>query len=209
MFARTVSIRLKPNGIAEFSRVIENETIPLLRILRGRSEVFARAKRFDEARTDLERAITLIEEYQAGIADVQNRSAFLDASQGVFDSKSSPVQAVDVAATDASPAALAHTLAASIRGVVLGVAHGLVFIPDRWTDLGVRDILVPFSSYCVSLVAFVATLWHGVKIGTDSGETLVVGLHIFASMTVISGLVVRLTDPRPERKKISLTAVAS
>ena len=64
---------------------LEDKTIPLLRILRGRSEVFARAKRFDEARKDLERAITLIEGYQAGIAGVQNRSAFLDASQGVFD----------------------------------------------------------------------------------------------------------------------------
>lgn len=64
---------------------LEDKTIPLLRILRGRSEVFARAKRFEEARNDLEHAITLIENYRAGIADVQNRTAFLDASQGVFD----------------------------------------------------------------------------------------------------------------------------
>lgn len=35
MFARTVSIRLKPNGIAEFSRVMEKETIPLLRKQKG------------------------------------------------------------------------------------------------------------------------------------------------------------------------------
>lgn len=63
----------------------EDKTIPLLRILRGRSEAFARAGRFDKARVDLERAITLIEGYRAGIADSQNRSAFLDASQGVFD----------------------------------------------------------------------------------------------------------------------------
>ena len=35
MFARSVSIRLKPNGLAEFSRVIENETLPLLRTQRG------------------------------------------------------------------------------------------------------------------------------------------------------------------------------
>ena len=35
MFARSVSIRLKPKGIAEFARVIEKETIPLLRKLRG------------------------------------------------------------------------------------------------------------------------------------------------------------------------------
>ena len=35
MFARSVSIRLKPNGVAEFSRVIEKETIPLLRTQKG------------------------------------------------------------------------------------------------------------------------------------------------------------------------------
>ena len=35
MFARTVSIRLKPNGIAEFSRMMEKETIPLLRKQQG------------------------------------------------------------------------------------------------------------------------------------------------------------------------------
>lgn len=35
MFARSVSIRLKPKGIAEFAWVIEKETIPRLRKLRG------------------------------------------------------------------------------------------------------------------------------------------------------------------------------
>ena len=35
MFARSVSIRLKPNGLAEFTRLIEKETIPLLRRQRG------------------------------------------------------------------------------------------------------------------------------------------------------------------------------
>ena len=35
MFARSVSVRLKPNGIAEFSRVIEASTIPLLRKHQG------------------------------------------------------------------------------------------------------------------------------------------------------------------------------
>jgi hypothetical protein len=35
MFARSVSIRLKPNGLAEFCRVIEKETIPLLRKEKG------------------------------------------------------------------------------------------------------------------------------------------------------------------------------
>ena len=35
MFARSLSIRLKPNGFVEFARVIEQETIPLLRTQRG------------------------------------------------------------------------------------------------------------------------------------------------------------------------------
>ena len=35
MYARSVSIRLKPNGLAEFTRVIEAEAIPLLRKQRG------------------------------------------------------------------------------------------------------------------------------------------------------------------------------
>ena len=35
MFARSVSIRLKPNDLEEFTRVIERETIPLLRKQKG------------------------------------------------------------------------------------------------------------------------------------------------------------------------------
>ncbi len=35
MFARSVSIRLKPNGLAEFTGVIEREAIPLLRKQKG------------------------------------------------------------------------------------------------------------------------------------------------------------------------------
>lgn len=30
MFARSISIRLKPNSVAEFTRLIEKETLPLL-----------------------------------------------------------------------------------------------------------------------------------------------------------------------------------
>jgi CHAT domain-containing protein/tetratricopeptide (TPR) repeat protein len=63
----------------------EEKTIPLLTVLRGRAEAYVRAKRFDEARADLERALLKIEGYRTGIADSQNRSSFLDASQGVFD----------------------------------------------------------------------------------------------------------------------------
>jgi hypothetical protein len=35
MFARNVSLHLKPNGIAEFTRALENELIPLLRKQKG------------------------------------------------------------------------------------------------------------------------------------------------------------------------------
>jgi CHAT domain-containing protein len=61
------------------------EQITLMRVLRGRSEVYTQAKEFDKARLDLERAVDLIEGYRAGIADSADRSAFLDASQSVFD----------------------------------------------------------------------------------------------------------------------------
>jgi hypothetical protein len=35
MFARNVSIRLKPNSVAEFTRLIEHEALPLLRKQKG------------------------------------------------------------------------------------------------------------------------------------------------------------------------------
>jgi hypothetical protein len=35
MFARSVSIRLKPNSVAVFTQLIENETLPLLRKQKG------------------------------------------------------------------------------------------------------------------------------------------------------------------------------
>ena len=35
MFARNISIQLKPNSVAEFTRLIEREAIPLLRKQRG------------------------------------------------------------------------------------------------------------------------------------------------------------------------------
>jgi hypothetical protein len=35
MFARSVTVRLKPNNVAEFTKLIENETLPLLRKQKG------------------------------------------------------------------------------------------------------------------------------------------------------------------------------
>ena len=41
MFARSVSIRLKPNSVAEFNRVLENDILPLLRKQEGFRDEFA------------------------------------------------------------------------------------------------------------------------------------------------------------------------
>jgi len=35
VFARSVSLHLKPNRVEEFTRIIENEVIPMMRSLRG------------------------------------------------------------------------------------------------------------------------------------------------------------------------------
>jgi hypothetical protein len=35
MFARTISMRLKPNGVAAFNRTLENEILPLLQKQKG------------------------------------------------------------------------------------------------------------------------------------------------------------------------------
>ena len=35
MFARSISIRLKPNSVAEFTQLIENESLPVLRKQKG------------------------------------------------------------------------------------------------------------------------------------------------------------------------------
>lgn len=42
---------------------------------------------------------------------------------------------------------LAIHQSASIAGVFLGLGHGLVLIPDGWTQFGLTDVLVPFGSY--------------------------------------------------------------
>lgn len=63
----------------------EDKDIPLIRVLRARAEAYARAKEFNKARHDLERAVGLIEGYREKIDERENRSSFLDASQSVFD----------------------------------------------------------------------------------------------------------------------------
>lgn len=53
---------------------------------------------------------------------------------------------------------LAFHQTATIAGVLLGLAHGLVLIPDHWTDFQLFDVLVPFGSYYKTLLTGVGTL---------------------------------------------------
>ena len=70
MFARSVSIRLKPNSVAEFTRLIENETLSLLRKQKGfKDEITFVAPNGNEAV-----GISLWEE--KGNADAYSRDAY-------------------------------------------------------------------------------------------------------------------------------------
>jgi CHAT domain-containing protein/predicted negative regulator of RcsB-dependent stress response len=64
---------------------VQEKIIPMIRMLDGRADALLSSGRFDEARSDLDRAIDLIENYRYGIVSGQQRSYFLDASNGVFD----------------------------------------------------------------------------------------------------------------------------
>ncbi|HKS41673.1 MAG TPA: CHAT domain-containing protein [Blastocatellia bacterium] len=63
----------------------QEKIIPRLSVLRGRAAVYTRAKEYSKARADLNRASELIEDYRKNITEQKDRSAFLDASQSVFD----------------------------------------------------------------------------------------------------------------------------
>lgn len=53
---------------------------------------------------------------------------------------------------------LAFHQAATIAGVLLGLGHGLVLIPDHWTQFTLFDVLVPFGSYYKTLLTAIGTL---------------------------------------------------
>jgi tetratricopeptide (TPR) repeat protein len=65
--------------------IVQENIIPMIRVLRGRADALISTGRFDEARSDLDRAIRLIENYRSNIISGAQRSFFLDASNGVFD----------------------------------------------------------------------------------------------------------------------------
>ena len=134
---------------------------------------------------------------------------------------------------------LAIHQASSIAGVLLGLGHGLVLIPDEWTQFGYADVLVPFGSYYetsltaigtlslylgaivtasfwfrgaigtrmwklihyASFLAVAGALWHGLRIGSDSDQPWLLGMYLTTSLTVVFGLVVRITYIRPAPKR--------
>ncbi len=58
---------------------------------------------------------------------------------------------------------------ASITGLALGFAHGLILIPDGWTHYNLFDVLVPFGSYRDREIAAVGqlTLYLGVLVSAS------------------------------------------
>lgn len=52
-----------------------------------------------------------------------------------------------------------------------------------------------------SFVAFAGALWHGIRVGTDSNESWLMGLYFVTSLAVVFALVLRLTYVRETRRK--------
>ncbi len=134
---------------------------------------------------------------------------------------------------------LAIHQSASIAGVLLGLGHGLILIPDGWTHFTFWDVLVPFGSYYKTalsgigqvtlylsaivsfsfwfrsaigtktwkyihysaFLAYAGALWHGLMMGTDAHETWVLGMYLATSVSVVFGVMVRITYRRPAPKR--------
>jgi len=134
---------------------------------------------------------------------------------------------------------LAFHQTASIGGVVLGLGHALVLIPDGWTRFTLFDLFVPFGSYYEpllaaigtgvlylsavvsasfwfrsrlgtkmwrylhysSFLAFAGALWHGLLIGSDADEKWLLSLYLGTSMSVVFGVMIRITYRRPAVKR--------
>jgi len=52
-----------------------------------------------------------------------------------------------------------------------------------------------------SALAFLGALWHGVRVGTDSGEMWLLGLYFVTTLAVVFALVVRLTYVRERPRR--------
>lgn len=63
----------------------QERTVQLIEVLRERAGEYMQQGDFDKARVDLAESVSHIEAYRRGIAERENRSSFLNASQSVFD----------------------------------------------------------------------------------------------------------------------------
>lgn len=55
--------------------------------------------------------------------------------------------------------------------------------------------------HLTSLLAYVAALWHGVQMGSDSGEVWVAGMYVVTFALLAGALTTRLTYVRPSRSR--------
>jgi hypothetical protein len=137
---------------------------------------------------------------------------------------------------------LAFHQTATIAGVLLGFAHGLVLTQDHWTHFGLFDVLVPFGSYYKTLLtgigtlalyltavvsvsfwfrkqmgmkawrylhyssalAFAGAFWHGLSIGTDAHSTWLMATYLGTTLSVVFGVMLRITYRRPAVKRSNL-----
>ena len=62
----------------------------------------------------------------------------------------------------------------------------------------------------MSVVSFAAALWHGVQLGTDSREPWMLGLYLVTSLSIVFGVVIRITyiRPAPQRRAAREAAAA-
>jgi CHAT domain-containing protein/Flp pilus assembly protein TadD len=63
----------------------QENMIPLVRVLRGRAGALLAENRVDEAKSNLERAVKVLEAYREDIKSDDDRSKFLETAQAVFD----------------------------------------------------------------------------------------------------------------------------
>jgi CHAT domain-containing protein/Flp pilus assembly protein TadD len=88
----------------------EDGRLLLIRALTGRSGAYAAVGDADLARSDVTRAMNLIESYRAGIAESKYRSSFLEASQNAYD------QAIALSLTSFGKPAEAFNISELARG---------------------------------------------------------------------------------------------
>jgi predicted ferric reductase len=60
----------------------------------------------------------------------------------------------------------------------------------------------------LSVMVFFAALWHGLQLGTDSEEQWARVIYVGTSLSLVLGIVIRLTYVRPQRARVQRPVVA-